>query len=299
MRQLFRGLWLAGYIITARIAPNYETYAWGRIMKKALLAATLLLCAGNAYAADMAVKAPAPLPPAPSWTGFYIGINGGGAWGSTRTNAADIAPFPDGFFATGNIAAVEAGGTQRFNVSGGLAGVQAGYLYQAGPAIFGVEVGFDWSGLSGSVHTGPTIYPVTPGSSFNWNLRAKSTSLFTALGRVGPDLGMWFPYLTGGVAVSHLNYSANYVETFYPTNVTNAFSKDATGGVLGAGVEIRFAQNWMLRGEYLHMQFAGFGANGAIACTPGVGACVANTTTFRFNAYVREDVGRAALSYKF
>jgi len=33
----------------------------------------------SASAADLAVKA-APLPPAPSWTGLYIGVHGGAAW---------------------------------------------------------------------------------------------------------------------------------------------------------------------------------------------------------------------------
>ena len=267
-------------------------------MKKALLAATLLFCAGNAYAADMAVKAPAP-PPAPTWTGFYIGINGGGTWGSVGTNAYERGP--DSFFAPPNVPAVLAGATQHFNMSGGLAGVQVGYLYQAGPAIFGVEAGFDWSGLRGSLQTPFAPYPVTPPTGFSWNLRAKSTSLFTALGRVGPDLGMWFPYLTGGVAVSHLNYTATYIDTFYPSTSVNSFSKDAAGWVLGGGAEIRFAQHWLLRGEYLHMQFEGLGGNGLIACTAGVGNCAtpANVTTFLFNAKFREDIGRVALSYKF
>jgi outer membrane immunogenic protein len=47
-------------------------------MTRVLLAATLLLFAGSAYAADMPLKAPPAAPPAPTWTGWYIGINGGG-----------------------------------------------------------------------------------------------------------------------------------------------------------------------------------------------------------------------------
>ena len=54
---------------------------FGRIAVTALLIAAPL---GVASAADMAVKAPkAPPPPAYSWTGFYIGVNGGGAQGNT------------------------------------------------------------------------------------------------------------------------------------------------------------------------------------------------------------------------
>ena len=56
-------------------------------MKKIALAfaAISMMFAGSASAADMAVKArPAPIPaPVFSWTGFYLGVHGGG--GLTRT----------------------------------------------------------------------------------------------------------------------------------------------------------------------------------------------------------------------
>jgi len=46
----------------------------------------LSLSSAGAMAADLAYKAPAPLPPSPSWTGFYIGINGGASW-ATAANS--------------------------------------------------------------------------------------------------------------------------------------------------------------------------------------------------------------------
>src|SRR5580693_8700497 len=73
----------------------------GRVMTRALLAATLFLFAGNAYAADMPLKAPPAAPPAPTWTGWYIGVNGGGGWGRVSPNAQDVGP--DSFFAGANV----------------------------------------------------------------------------------------------------------------------------------------------------------------------------------------------------
>src|SRR5690242_10391408 len=133
-------------------------------MKKVLIGAIALLAttAIPAMAADMAVKAPPVVAPVPTWTGFYIGVNGGGAWGSVDPSARDIGPFPDGFFAAGNIPAVNLGGSQGFNASGGLVGGQIGYLFQTGKAIFGVEASFDWTSFKGSRTIGPTVYPVTP-----------------------------------------------------------------------------------------------------------------------------------------
>jgi opacity protein-like surface antigen len=119
--------------------------------------------------------------------------------------------------------------------------------------------------------------------------------------RLGPDMGMWFPYVSAGAAHSHLTYSANYIDTFYPSVSNNSFSRDAAGWVVGAGAEFRFAEHWLLRGEYLHTEFASITGFGPIACTPGVGNCVGAgfRTTFQFSSRFTEDVGRVALSYKF
>ena len=58
-------------------------------MKKLLLAGAAIIALGSASASaadiqrrQMPAKAPAYLPPPPyNWTGFYVGINGGGGWG--------------------------------------------------------------------------------------------------------------------------------------------------------------------------------------------------------------------------
>jgi outer membrane immunogenic protein len=266
-----------------------------------LAAAAVLACIGGAHAADLPLKAAPMAPPPPTWTGFYLGINGGGAWGSVDPRATDIGPVPDGFFAPANIPAVQAGGSQSFDISGGLAGGQIGYLYQTGPAIFGVEASFDWTDISGSRTNGPTVYPVTPPSTFSWTLNGKSDWLATFTGRIGYNMGSWYPYITGGAAVAHLKYNTTYVDTFYPSTSVNNFSKDALGWVLGAGAEMRVWDRWMLRAEYLHMDFEHVTGNGVIACTAGVGNCAvpANMTNFNFDAHFTEDVVRAALSYRF
>jgi outer membrane immunogenic protein len=251
--------------------------------------------------AAAAIPAQAQAQTRTSWTGPYIGINGGWTWGSLHPTASDIGP--DSFFATANVPGVTQGASQHFYTSGGLAGGQLGFLYQTGQAILGAEAGFDWSGLQGSANNGPTKYTVTPGSTFAWNLQAKQDWLFTFLGRAGIDIGSWYPYVTAGLAVTHETYSAHFLDTFYPTNITNSFNKVAAGPALGVGAEMRFFDHWLLRGEFLYMQFQGFSGTGPIVCTPGVGNCSAptpNKTTFAFKtSRFNEDIGRVALSYQF
>ena len=127
-------------------------------------------------------------------------------------------------------------------------------MYQAGPAILGVEAGFNWMGLKGST-SNSALYPVTAPTGFTWNLQGKSDFLMTFLGRVGYNMGAWYPYVTGGLAVAHLKYTANFVDTFYPTNNTFSFNEYKPGWALGGGAEWRFAQHWLVRGEYLYMSF--------------------------------------------
>jgi hypothetical protein len=108
------------------------------VMKKFLLASAGILAMSviAASAADlprqrMPAKAePVYVPPVWSWTGFYVGINGGGGFG--RSDFA--APFPSG----------------SFNTSGGLVGGTLGYNYQMDNVVLGIEGDIDWSNIRGS-----------------------------------------------------------------------------------------------------------------------------------------------------
>ena len=63
-------------------------------MKRILLSvAFITVAAAPAFAADIPVKAPVAAPvvaPVMSWTGFYIGLNGGGTWGTARVTHSPV-----------------------------------------------------------------------------------------------------------------------------------------------------------------------------------------------------------------
>src|ERR1700749_575202 len=84
-----------------------------------------------------AYKAPAYVPAAYNWTGFYLGINGGGGWGDSKWNAFGASNSP----------------------SGGLIGGTAGYNWQGvgSPWVFRIEGDVDWSGLKDSTACGGLI----------------------------------------------------------------------------------------------------------------------------------------------
>src|SRR5947209_20024397 len=94
----------------------------------------------SALAADLpSRKAPPPAPyispvPVASWTGFYIGVNAGGAFSGSSTivltPSSDFGPFPSGFASAQAIGAYPTALTNRR--TGFIGGGQAGFNYQFG-----------------------------------------------------------------------------------------------------------------------------------------------------------------------
>ena len=112
-----------------------------------LFATTAFLAIGLApfaMAADMPVPYKAPVPvaaPVYNWTGFYLGVNGGYAWGQQD-------PF--------NII------TNRFDslstsLSGGVVGGTSGAQVQVSHVVLGVETDIDWANIRGSTVATPTV----------------------------------------------------------------------------------------------------------------------------------------------
>lgn len=196
----------------------------------ALLSA-LSLCAATAHAADMPVKAPvykAPPIVMYNWTGFYVGINGGGGWGNT------------------NWSYVVGGNTASHNTSGGLIGGTIGYNYQIQNWVLGIEGDWDWASINGST--------ACPTATFS--CESKLTSLGTIRGRIGAALGTtgnFLLYATGGWAWGTLN-----IQTVHPTVGTNGSSATPNGWTAGGGIEWGFMPNWSAKVEYLYV---GLGTN--------------------------------------
>ncbi len=205
-------------------------------MKRLLLVSTgvLALCAGitSASAADLPARTAVPAYKAPvmspyyNWSGFYLGINGGGGWGRSSF---------DGFPATGN-----------FNVSGGLVGGTAGANWQMGQMVFGLEGDADWSGVKGSAACGVGGV-LTCSTSTSW--------LGTVRGRVGYAFDRLLPYVTGGLAVGDIKASV--------TGFPGASSTQA-GWTVGGGIEYGIAGPWSAKLEYLYVDLGS--SNCGLAC---------------------------------
>ena len=137
-------------------------------MKKVLLAALMAGVASSAMAADLPTRKapPAPQvyapPPVFSWTGLYVGVNGGWGGGSS-------------------------GGTLG-SPSGGLVGGTLGYNYQIGQFVVGLEGDWDWADLN---RNGTIL-----GNAYS----NKIDQMVTARARAGIALDRALLYVTGGYA---------------------------------------------------------------------------------------------------
>jgi len=102
--------------------------------------ALTVLVAGPATAADMPVKAPlyrAPPPPLfYNWTGFYVGLNGGYAFGRESVDPNVVSGACDNPLGCPQILALLSGG-QSINPSGFTGGLQIGYNLQFGNFLLG------------------------------------------------------------------------------------------------------------------------------------------------------------------
>jgi outer membrane immunogenic protein len=161
-----------------------------------------------------------------NWTGFYLGLNGGGVLGKTSWGS-----LPD--VTSGNVSNV-----------GGFFGGTIGYNLQAGDSVvLGAEADLDWSSLEGTI-------PATSAASCMTNCQLTMPWLATVRLRGGYSFGGVLPYLTGGVAISQFN--ASIEGTPFGTQ-----SSDNLGWTLGSGVEFVITSDWRAKAEYLYMDLNG------------------------------------------
>ena len=235
----------------------------------ALAAATITLGISAASAADMArpvYKAqPAPVVSVYNWSGFYIGGNIGWAWGNgtvtyTPTGATAFSGTKDNF----------------------LGGLQAGYNWQAGNFVFGIEGDWDWvNGKSCGAVTG-----VVSGC-------AQVNSVATLAGRFGWAVDNWLWYGKVGAG-----WVASEVNAFNAAGVGFNASKTNVGLLLGAGVEVGLTPNWSAKIEYNWINADNWTAAGAFIPADHLNV-EANVQVVKVGLNYRFDYGKAPVVARY
>jgi outer membrane immunogenic protein len=233
-------------------------------MKKKILfgaVAALALGSTTVWAADLPMKAAAPIAPIYDWTGFYIGATAGGSIG-----ASDHLDRATGLS--------DANG---YNIKGGLGGGTIGYNWQVSSFVLGFEGDASWGSEYGSNSDNGTV-----GNPAFLSF-TKETWVATARVRAGYAVNNLLFYGTGG-------YAATSAEAGIKDSSTLALLASTTsthsGWVAGVGLEWGFAPNWSAKFEVLHMEYNSTTFNTVVA-------------EGNRNIPLNDSIGRVGVNYRF
>ncbi len=216
-------------------------------MKKTIaigVSATALLVAAQANAAD--VYGPAggykdgPAYVSASWTGFYLGVNGGYGWSPYSDQLAD------------RMIGDTLGGNSP---SGGFGGGQLGYNFQRDSLVFGIETDIQGSGIGDKKFD-------TAGNRYYTN---SSLDWFGSLrGRIGYASSQALVYGTGGLAYGGIRNRVDY-SSQYPSDIFD-INRTAVGYTVGGGIEFKVNPAWSVKAEY---QYINLGTNDPVRAGDG------------------------------
>jgi outer membrane immunogenic protein len=202
-----------------------------RLSYAVLVSATAILISLSARAADLTTRvqpaAPVPYVPSFSWTGFYVG----GELGWIRTN-------PE--YTTG---AVLLGAPFLVSATTGKSGLSygalAGYNYQAGNAVLGIEGDFEGWTVGTIRYTAVTGDFLTAHSKWGGSVR----------GRLGYAADRALFFASGGVAFISNKTSIPF------TGISIGGDDTRVGWTVGAGIDYAFTNSWFAGFEYRYSQF--------------------------------------------
>ena len=196
-------------------------------MKKYLLAGVVIgaiaaAMTGSVVAADMPVMRESTVIPVPvySWSGFYVGLHGGGGFGDVN------------FIKTG-------ADLDNHTIDGGLVGGHIGYNWQMSSSwLLGVEASGTWSGVKKTV-----FGPLDGFLNDRWTTEVKW--LATVTPRIGVTISNWMWYLKGGVAFAEIDHHLE--SSIGPVSFETSGTQ--VGWTVGFGGELLLAGNWILGQE--------------------------------------------------
>jgi outer membrane immunogenic protein len=207
-------------------------------MKRILLTTVSLGVLGlmsPALGADLPLysKAPVVATPVYDWSGFYVGVFGGGGFGNHNL---DNALGPAGL----------ANFTINYASRGGVGGVEGGYNWQSGNIVFGVEADGFWSGIKGSDISPFNAGTLPIGSMDATNLRNGAT--LRARGGIAVDRLLLF--FTGGWAYGNFQHTNTD-----PVLGVDQFTANRNGLAAGGGIAYAMTDNLIGKFEYRYYDY--------------------------------------------
>jgi outer membrane immunogenic protein len=283
-----------------------------------LASAGVIAASASAFASDLPRRNVAPVAapvaaPAFSWTGFYAGVNGGYGWSNQKVDNTPTGEFAallsEGFqsqgFPLSNVFSLSRKGNFTY-------GGQAGFNYQTGSLVLGIEADFNSARISAEGHQalsgvfsegndlGAYAIDARVKSSVEWFSTLRARVGFTPVDR-------FLVFATGGLAYGSVKTTAS-ANGISEGLVSEGFSWSGSGNktsqrfgfAVGGGAEYAITNNVTFKTEYLYVDLGSktIGVNGSAgfdgAPEPEISGRLATAkSSDRFS------VIRAGLNYKF
>jgi outer membrane immunogenic protein len=244
-----------------------------------------------AMAADLEVdgapayKAARPVVRAYDWTGFYVGGNVGGHWGTDKITTTTDVDF-EGTGPAGG-AAIDSASPATLHPKGFIGGLQAGYNLEGSGGVFGIEVDANW--LGGSATRTLTAIPVISPLDVMSNT-TQATFLSTLRMRWGTtalsDRSLFF--VTAGFVFATLKTTDSMGHFGIITSTSGSTTEP--GLTAGGGFEYAFTDNLSAKFEYLYVSIKSVGTT--IPATAG------NLDSIAVNHDFSDHIGRFGLNFK-
>jgi outer membrane immunogenic protein len=262
------------------------------MMTRFFAAVALMTAAGAASAADLpSRKSPATAPaalPMFTWQGAYVGASAGASFGTTGASETGL----------------PAGNVDRnldyalnHQLRGGLFGLQAGYNWQSGMIVTGVEADLSAANIGGSGRVSGVAVNTVAGNRGDPTNVMLAKERISAFGTLRARIGVAMPtpkllvYATGGLAYANVQYSGYGYYAFGPTIYAVTKTTSRIGGTIGGGAEYALSQKWSLKGEYLYFELPKY----SITAFNPFNAAFSS----RFDSRTRGSLLRTGLNYRF
>ena len=190
--------------------------------------------AENATAADLggSIKDDYNAPRCANFRGFYAGGHLG--WAYYRADRTDL----DGYLLDR--------ATYSATEDGFAGGAQAGYNFQHGCTVFGLEADWSWTGARADTQ----LFPNDPS---DFRIRSRLDSYGTLRTRTGVVVDNLLIFLTGGIAWADMRTSWQY--NFLGVNETLSYRDNRLGWTAGFGAEYKFSDRISLNSQVLYLSF--------------------------------------------
>ncbi|MES2204772.1 MAG: outer membrane beta-barrel protein [Pseudomonadota bacterium] len=207
------------------------------------------------------------------WNGFYVGADMGSVLSKTKMQTS-VAPGGTYFNYTQDAPEIAAAADDDLSERSFSGGIFGGYERQFNHIVIGGEASFNTLSLNSS-HSGYNTFTSDPSIQFATNETLKANWEGTLRLKIGYAENRWLVYLTGGPAMTNLEYTSSYSDdnSQLGLNLPGAYGSGTTsemkyGWALGAGGEYAFNDNWFLQIQYLYSDFGTISTDYAITPTP-------------------------------